>query len=760
MFLLLGDKICYRFKNHTLLSILQILQKFLGLVYCYYIIVMCPFSPIYILKQNLSQYVSQLFASGLRFNPTALGIDITVFSLILITLFAIYQQGKKISRVFKWIIAFIMITSLQLVFVKICSFVPASYWNFPYAPSEVDIDTTIIYKPMIYFSMHDITFLLAVLNVFMVILFCLPILNNTTVINPKKLTTFLLCIQVILIFATSCTFHPLPQGERLDGLRIGIYCPWDKTVPQHSPNSNYGTGSTGMYGVFLDDIKKRGASLVEITETDSKYNYLPPSQLNSASDNDTQKISDMNHFFINSQYDLQNLTKLDALVIIVRSKPYSILDRQRIKLFLENGGLVIIAGDHTNLCECQMPFNQICHQYGIDIQFDSAFSPSPWWFRNIRANPLMGFSQGSWLDFGVGTGASLKIKYPAMTLLDGPYGFGDIGNILKNSMKDAYLGDYTYQHGEILGDIVLAASCKVGKGRILAFGDTTMFQNISYSHSGRFIRHLIAANISSQTVWKNSWGYLCMVIVVGGLLLSVIKDSLIIVLCNCVPCLFWICCIILSFSQKQVEIPSNNIVICDNMSLINREPFAVHTYQGLPLNIMRAGFLCEFDYSLEHTLLKTPQALFLIEPSKVLSTRQCRCLDTYMKNGGTVVVCAGYELAANVSSFLSRYSIKIDNTPLGGEAFDGMINKDKIAFLNSWAISFSSSQTQIIQERLGFPVIVYHPIGEGGLLLIGDSRFFADKNLESEKSYRLPNIKFLSNLLQIIIKDRNLNVSK
>jgi hypothetical protein len=93
MFLLLGQQICYKCNDYTLINLLRILQKFLSFIYCYYIIGMCLFSPVYTLRQNISQYLSQLFASGLHFNPTVLGIDIAIFSLLLAILFTVYQSA-------------------------------------------------------------------------------------------------------------------------------------------------------------------------------------------------------------------------------------------------------------------------------------------------------------------------------------------------------------------------------------------------------------------------------------------------------------------------------------------------------------------------------------------------------------------------------------------------------------------------------------------------------------------------------------------
>jgi len=72
-------------------------------------------------------------------------------------------------------------------------------------------------------------------------------------------------------------------------------------------------------------------------------------------------------------------------------------------------------------------------------------------------------------------GASLDARPPAQPLIIGKFGHSD------PAMKDAWsmrmLGNEKYDPGERLGDVVLAAEQRVGKGRIVAFGDTSMMSN-------------------------------------------------------------------------------------------------------------------------------------------------------------------------------------------------------------------------------------------------------------------------------------------
>ena len=63
----------------------------------------------------------------------------------------------------------------------------------------------------------------------------------------------------------------------------------------------------------------------------------------------------------------------------------------------------------------------------------------------------------------------MDIGWPAWPLLVGKWGWADPGD----PKGEAMMGDGKYGPGERLGDLVLAAEQRYGKGTIVAFGDTS-----------------------------------------------------------------------------------------------------------------------------------------------------------------------------------------------------------------------------------------------------------------------------------------------
>ena len=78
--------------------------------------------------------------------------------------------------------------------------------------------------------------------------------------------------------------------------------------------------------------------------------------------------------------------------------------------------------------------------------------------------------------FGVVVGASVEAGWRAHPMIIGRYGIGDVGDRDKQE-GGSYMGNSRYDAGERLGDIVLASEKRVGRGRVVLFGDTSSFTN-------------------------------------------------------------------------------------------------------------------------------------------------------------------------------------------------------------------------------------------------------------------------------------------
>lgn len=67
--------------------------------------------------------------------------------------------------------------------------------------------------------------------------------------------------------------------------------------------------------------------------------------------------------------------------------------------------------------------------------------------------------------------------------------------------------------------------------------------------------------------------------------------------------------------------------------------------------------------------------------------------------------------------------------------------------MSAWGISKVPPSAKIICGSPDWPLIVDLPVGKGGLVLIADSEFLHNRNVEGHKNHDPANTAFLKNLL-------------
>ena len=140
------------------------------------------------------------------------------------------------------------------------------------------------------------------------------------------------------------------------------------------------------------------------------------------------------------------------------------------------------------------------------------------------------------------------------------------------------------------------------------------------------------------------------------------------------------------------------------------------------------------------------QVLVLNTPQQPISRAKQRELTAFMERGGVVILTCGYKHYPNCKGLLDAMGLGVDSTPLG-RFFDRPAFGRPIQFFSAWPIRVHRSDASILCAYDQWPLIVDVPVGAGHLVVIGDSEFLHNKNLESLERYALPNIEFLRDLL-------------
>jgi len=159
---------------------------------------------------------------------------------------------------------------------------------------------------------------------------------------------------------------------------------------------------------------------------------------------------------------------------------------------------LLVLGDHTDVFGLMQGFNTLLDAFGIQFRFDSAYHVRETWRGSQVAAPDAVAWGWDAENPSVAVGASLELSGPARPLLTGRYGFSDAG--VRENYVGSFLGNYSYDRGEKLGDVVLVATATRGRGRVVAWGDTSAFQGGLSSSYAKVIGPMLAW-LSRPTAW-------------------------------------------------------------------------------------------------------------------------------------------------------------------------------------------------------------------------------------------------------------------
>lgn len=439
------------------------------------------------------------------------------------------------------------------------------------------------------------------------------------------------------------------------------------------------------------------------------------------------------------------LSEGDALIIINILEFFSEEEKNSIDDFVREGGGLLALGDHTGVKGIRGPFNDLLVPYGIRFVFDSATFFTKGWGEEAVCMPhpiTHGFADCE--TFEIWVGASLEIERPARPVVVGRYGYSDFGDFA--AIDRAYLGNRLYDPGEQLGDIVLVAAAGHGKGRVLVFGDTSSFQNLAMVQS-----YLFVARAASWLVSGGSYGtalrvILALVIAVAAGIAFFRRDVLLTGILSAALLAGTFIGLTPRRAPKSVDINLPTAVIdASHLERFDKLTWYDHCTGGLQLNLMRQGHfpIVTLDFSEEQ--IAQSDFVAIIAPVRPFSGRERLILDHFMEEGGWVLYSCGSEEKDGSKEFLASYGLELLDVPLA--SFPDSVLGTEINIGEGWGIGVSNPDARVIAQKFGFPYIVEVRRGKGGMILIADSYYLLNKNLEGLKEYYPGNIQFFANLL-------------
>lgn len=462
-----------------------------------------------------------------------------------------------------------------------------------------------------------------------------------------------------------------------------------------------------------------------------------------------------------------NLRGHSTLVLInagTEYKRFSHPEQKTIWDFVSQGGSLLVLGDHTDVFGIQANYNSLLERVGIRFEFDSAYPCQEGWSgcSVLQSHPLSaGLEKGE--ECGVAIGASLTIRPPAFPVLVGRYAFSDEG--YRQNVMGSFLGNYKYEEAEPAGDMVLVAAAYYGRGKVLVFGDTSSFQNGGWFSGLQPFNHNVFKWLTSRT--REPFGYhwpsaiaalLCFAL--GAAYLSGswgFRNFLI-----PVALLAGVACgEAISDSRVHWRPLRGQVALFDyaHMPRTSTDAARFTGIGGLIVNLERLGYLPLMADEIDKATLSECQVLATIAPVRPYNRREVRHLLSFMQSGGVIVAACGYHDQGGLEPLLEEVGLALENIPLGSVPYrrSSAGGEPEPGFVDCYPIrsrSESTGQGEVVAlYRFGDHVLaVYRRWGSGGLLFVGDSRFFLSGNLEgAEWGYKEGNILFIKRVFEDLV---------
>ncbi len=528
------------------------------------------------------------------------------------------------------------------------------------------------------------------------------------------ISSLIVLAAILLPVATSL----YPISPDLHGKKIVLYekgfLNWLK--PTHG---SYGRLGSGMYGMLPVCLESLGAQCV-----------------------------------ISKDLSEEDLSGAAALVLIFPDQPWAEGQLDRIWSFVRRGGSVLVLGEHTTRDrDGSNRFNDVLGPTDMRVAFDCATFAVGGWLQSYEAliHPITAGIGDDRNQLGIVIGASLRAGWRARPIVVGRWGWSDLGD---EGSSRAMIGNERYDPGEKLGDLLLAAEQPVGKGKIVAFGDTSSLTNginfSSHVFTSRLFAYLANGSARAHAFWRQLLGLLLGAAILGltvrwpnertmVLLTLGLTGSLL--LASVATSRAWE-----SFPDGRLKHP-NNLAYIDSSHLeaASGESWRGDGVGGLVLTLMRNGYLTLSLSQLSAQRLERAGLFISVAPQRGFSPSERASIRNFVNRGGTFILTVGYDDVGPSRPLLSdfRFSIGTDrldaqeSVPMGHFKSPYLQSEDRRVFVRfhaAWPVICTETDAQVIAYgRDNLPVIILRRIGSGKVVVIGDTRFATNANLENEE---------------------------
>lgn len=465
------------------------------------------------------------------------------------------------------------------------------------------------------------------------------------------------------------------------------------------------------------------------------------------------------------------LERARVVVLINLHETWSAQQRERLGEWVRDGGSLLVLGDHTNVFGLRDGLNSLLGDVGLSFRFDSAFHAREGWYGCVGV-PLHPANLCAPESFAPshGIGASLEHSSAWRPLLRAPFAFSDHGE--PYNYMGSFLGNYACDEGEPHGDLDLIAWRPLGRGKIVVYGDTTAFQNTGIPAS--YARHVLPLFrwLASDLRWTEghvarialALGFLCACIgMLGAQVRGVFAPA---------ACIAWACVAGgAQYVAARAEPPrlGDDVVVLDSSRFpwVGFYDAGMNSIFPVATNLERAGLLVQ-EWARCDWLDAQPQprAVVMVAPQREIAPQRITRILEYLRGGGTVLLTVGGEHVGASRRLLDELGLEIEARPLGTRPRAQEAGAENLAprLIDAWPLIAHSTKRSgapldpgigvaqpLITDR-GELLAAFVPVGDGGAIVIADSRFLSGSNIEDTWGNWPGNIAFLNALFRRFLR--------
>ncbi len=460
------------------------------------------------------------------------------------------------------------------------------------------------------------------------------------------------------------------------------------------------------------------------------------------------------------------LAGCDVLILKTPTEPYAEAERKAIKNFVRNGGGLYLISDHTNTFGISAHLNPVAREFGFRFEYDATYDLSTGHLSRYRIPAFLPHPAVRHVPiFLFGTSCSLAASPAVEDMITG-YGL--------QAMDLDYAGDnfFPTDHDRPpprFGLVLQQAGMYSGRGRVLAFTDSTVFSNFWLFMPGK------AELLLGSLEWVNRKNLLAglkplFLLAAAGALAGLYRSGRTgrenpLVLSSAAALGLVLGALVFSvLNARSYPLPEP------------RAPFTRVVFEqehgdfGLPLTSI-ADFVPDNYF---HTFYVWTQRLgwvprtgkgvrdsfganelaVLINPGREFSAADAERIENYLKAGGAVLLLdSARNEKSTAGRLLERFGLKLE--PAAGETQEFSDAAGEKIGAAAHGLKVTGGAAKLFYPD-GSALLAVKPVGKGMLAVFADAVLFTDSSLGTTRMFpgdeqrRLYDVEFwlLENLLR------------